>query len=167
MNYRVHIVVASMVQDFQERSNRIDKVIATLGCFSCLSYYFRIDIQVNSILHFIPLCCIILITSLYISLGLVRFLLILGCSLIASFVINFYTIYTIYLLSWGDLIYYEYLIFMNGNLVGMVQHLWPVAISVSGFFIFPHRIIIDQTWLLINKNKSRNEVIIIILYSKL
>ena len=43
----------------------------------------------------------------------------------------------------------------------------PCSSIVSGFVIFTHRIFVYQMWMLLKQCKNRDEVIIIIIYSKL
>ena len=116
-----------MVQGFQERSNIMDKAAVVSGGFLWLLSYFQINIQIASILHFKSLCFISVMPCLSLYLGLAIFFRIIGRYSFAYFAITFSKIYTLYFMSWGDLIYYEYLIFLDGNLLGMIQHGWPVV----------------------------------------
>ena len=98
-----------------------------VGMMLCLSYSLRISTHVNSIPHFISICCISVIKGIFTYLSLVRLLQILGRSLLAYFTITFSTIDTLSFLSFVDLTYSEYCRFPDGKMVGKIQHGQPVS----------------------------------------
>ena len=66
------------------------QIHSCIGIFLCLLYYFRINIHVTSILHFIYLYCISVIPGIFIHIVLVRLLYVLDGSSLASFSITFW-----------------------------------------------------------------------------
>ena len=83
--------------------------------------------EVTSILHFKSLCCICIIPDLFPFLGLI-ILLLYSRPLFYRLLCHhlFDNIYAFFYVM-GDLIYSKYLTFMDGKLVYMIQHGWPVV----------------------------------------
>ena len=111
--------------------------------------------KVTSILHFKPMCCISIIPGIFLFQGLV---------IILSHSQTFFTH-----LLWHHIFDNRYIIFsikgwfylfwvshISGWKISTYDPAWMTCnLSISGFVIFLHSLIVYQTWLLVNKHTSR------------
>ena len=131
-----------------------------------LPYYSRIKKfyglnDFSYVICFIPFCWIFVIHGLSLFTGLVRILLyywpLLVCIICHNLSGNRYTIFSV--MGWFHLLWVSNI---SGWKIGRHATAWTTcSFSVSGFFIFPHSLLVYQTWLLINKHKIIDEFIII------
>ena len=132
-----------------------------------MPFLFFMDKQVVSffnfvtyILHFKPLCCICIISDLFLSLVIVILLSYYRPFFAQILCIPYSIIDKISFTSWVDFIHSKYLIVLDGK-IGRNYPAWmKCSFNLSYFLIFTHNLLVDQKWPLINKCKFRHEVVI-------
>ena len=86
----------------------------------------------------------------------------LSCLLFHQLSENIYNIFSV--IWWFNFFWVSHI---PGGKIGRHDTWWRTCSSiVSGFVIFTHRLFVYQMWMLLKQFKNRDEVIIIILYSK-
>ena len=166
LNCFYHIVMACLVQGFQANINIIGEAATVSEGFWWLYYYLLINKlslfnKVAYILHFEPLCLIFIILGLFLFLVII-IILSRSRSLFVHLLFHhlFDNRYNLFYVLGCFHLFWIYLISV-WNIGRHDPARMTCRLSVSGFFIFPHRLLLYQTWLLINKNKCRDKFIII------